>query len=114
MHKEHSTKSRWSWDSVPADCRFQVGDDGDGNRRLNSDPVLWRFAGDVRGRAVLDAGCGTGYLTKQLSDRGAKVIGVDFSQRMIEIARADYPALDFRVDSCSELGTVAGASIELV
>ena len=36
----------------------QVGADGDRNRRLNSDPVPWAFAGDVRGLAVLDAGCG--------------------------------------------------------
>jgi hypothetical protein len=35
-----------------------VGDDGDGNRILNSDPVLWTFTDDVNGRRVLDAGCG--------------------------------------------------------
>ena len=36
----------------------QVGDDGDNNRRFNSDPVLWRFLGDVQNLDVLDAGCG--------------------------------------------------------
>jgi len=55
---------------LPGDWRLQVGDDGDGNRLLNSNPVLWAFAGDVRGRTVLDAGCGTGYLAKKLHDRG--------------------------------------------
>ena len=72
-------KTRKFWDSVAGDWRIQVGVEGDENRRLNSDPVLWRFAGDVRGRKVLDAGCGTGYLTKKLHDRGAKVVGVDFN-----------------------------------
>src|SRR5882762_9003646 len=70
-------KTHAFWSSVAADWRIQVGTDGDSNRQLNSDPVLWRFAGDVRGRSVLDAGCGTGYLTRQLHDRGARVTGVD-------------------------------------
>ena len=36
-----------------------MGDDGDGNRILNSDPVLWTFTDEVNGFSVLDAGCGT-------------------------------------------------------
>jgi hypothetical protein len=31
--------SRDLWNRVADDWRMQVGDDGDGNRRLNSDPV---------------------------------------------------------------------------
>ena len=45
---------------------FLYPDEGDGNRILNSDPVLWAFAGDVDGLTVLDAGCGTGYLSKMM------------------------------------------------
>jgi SAM-dependent methyltransferase len=114
MNKGAFDKTRNLWNSLAGDWRIQVGKDGDSNRQLNSDPVLWRFAGDVRGRSVLDAGCGTGYLTQQLFDRGAKVTGVDFSERMIEIARTDHPAIEFRVDSCSELRTIADASTDLV
>lgn len=36
-----------------------MSDDGEGNRILNSDPVLWTFTDDVNGLRVLDAGCGT-------------------------------------------------------
>jgi len=46
------------WNRVADDWQIQVGSVGDVNRRLNSDPVLWKFAGDVRGLRVLDAGCG--------------------------------------------------------
>jgi len=102
------------WNRVADDWRIQVGDDGDANRRLNSDPVLWRLAGDVRGRVVLDAGCGTGYLSAQLHARGARVIAIDFSPRMIEIARTTNPQVDYRVDSCSTLATVADAACDLI
>jgi ubiquinone/menaquinone biosynthesis C-methylase UbiE len=99
---------------VADDWQIQVGEDGDGNRILNSDPVLWQFAGDVNGLTVLDAGRGTGYLSKKLHDRGARVTVMDFSERMIEIARAHNPAIDFRVDSCATLRTLTDAHFDLV
>jgi len=102
------------WNRVADDWKIQVGTEGDANRRLNSDPVLWALAGDVRGRRVLDAGCGTGYLTQQLSHRGAQVTGVDLSDRMIAIAREQFPTLEFRVDSCSQLSTCGDAEFHLV
>ncbi len=111
-HDINAAKS--DWDDIAADWHVQVGDDGDVNRILNSDPVLWQFADDVNGLDVLDAGCGTGYLTRKLRERGANVVGIDFSEKMIEIARANGPGIDFRVDSCSQLKTVSDASIDLV
>lgn len=107
-------ETRDFWNRVADDWQIQVGDDGDGNRRLNSDPVLWAFAGDVNGLTVLDAGCGTGYLSRKLHDQGAHVTGIDFSERMIAIARARYPDIDFRVDSCSELATIEDEHCDLV
>ncbi len=107
-------ETRALWDRLAADWEIQVGDDGDSNRILNSDPVLWKLAGDVSGLKVLDAGCGTGYLTRKLHERGAKVVGIDFSEGMIEIARAKAGDLDFRVDSCSELATVGDGSMDMV
>jgi SAM-dependent methyltransferase len=107
-------EARDLWNCVADDWQRQVGDDGDGNRILNSDPVLWAFAGDVKGRTVFDAGCGTGYLSKKLQDRGARVTGIDFSERMIEIARAHNPSIDYRVDSCTELATIEDEHFDLV
>ena len=98
------------WNRVAHDWRRQVGEEGDANRPLNSAPVLWAFAGAVTGRTVLDAGGGTGYLSKKLQDRGVQVTGIDCSERMSEIARAHHPALDFCVDSCTELHTRTDSS----
>ncbi|MDX6511600.1 MAG: hypothetical protein QOE36_1104, partial [Gaiellaceae bacterium] len=49
--------------------------------------------GDLRGRRVLDAGCGTGTLSAALAERAAaKVWGVDAEPRMLEVARSRVPA----------------------
>ena len=36
---------------------------------------------------VLDVGCGTGIASRQMAERGAKVLGVELAPRMAEIAR---------------------------
>ncbi|HEX9932217.1 MAG TPA: methyltransferase domain-containing protein [Allosphingosinicella sp.] len=40
------------------------------------------------GELVLDIGCGDGALTKKIMDAGARVIGLDASEEMVEAARA--------------------------
>ena len=48
---------------------------------------------DLRGRRVLDVGCGTGRLSVALAERaGAKVWGVDASPEMLAVARGEGPA----------------------
>ncbi|WP_051467100.1 class I SAM-dependent methyltransferase [Actinomadura oligospora] len=50
-------------------------------------PAMLALAGDVAGRRILDAGCGTGPLTAALRDRGADVTGIDASTGMLALAR---------------------------
>jgi SAM-dependent methyltransferase len=112
MPDPETDETRRFWDGVADDWLIQVGASGDDNRRLHSDPVIWSFLGDAAGRRILDAGCGVGYLTKQLQDRGAVATGVDLSARMVAIARRSYPEIDFRVDSCAELRCFENASFD--
>jgi len=102
------------WENTASEWELQIGDRGDRNRKENSDPVLWRMAGRVSGLDVLDAGCGNGYLTAMLSRKGARPVGVDFSEQMIELARKRAPHIDFRVDCCSSLKTVPDESVDLL
>jgi SAM-dependent methyltransferase len=50
-------------------------------------PAILALAGDVAGRRILDAGCGSGPLFAALRDRGAMVTGFDSSTGMLEQAR---------------------------
>jgi SAM-dependent methyltransferase len=64
-----------------------------------TDALWWeRFAalvelGDLRGRRILDVGCGTGRLAEALAaEARAKVWGIDASAQMVAVARASVPA----------------------
>ena len=47
-----------------------------------------RLIGDVEGKRVLDVACGEGHFTRLLRNAGAaEVVGIDISERMIELAR---------------------------
>ncbi len=50
-------------------------------------PAVVDLLGDVAGRRILDAGCGSGPLLADLTERGASVAGFDASQAMIGLAR---------------------------
>jgi len=52
--------------------------------------LAFKHAGDVTGKAILDIGCGPGVYSADFARRGARrVLGVDFSSNMLEIARAE-------------------------
>jgi trans-aconitate methyltransferase len=47
---------------------------------------------DVKpGERILDIGCGTGYLTQQIQNAGAVVVGTDYSPEMIAQAKKLSP-----------------------
>lgn len=52
-------------------------------------PAMIQFVNEIEliGKIALDAGCSAGWYSKQLLDRGAKVIGIDISPAMIECAK---------------------------
>src|SRR5690606_8434043 len=66
-------------------------------------PAIVGLAGDVAGRQILDAGCGSGPILAALRDRGAIVTGFDSSAKMVELARRRLGA-----DAALHVADIAG------
>lgn len=115
---EIDNEVRKLWNRVAADWDIQVGEDGDSNRILNSDPILWKFVGEIKNISVLDAGCGTGYLSRKLATKGAIVTGIDLSEKMIAIAKDKSVQknlqINFYVDDCSKLDKLSAQQFDLL
>jgi Methyltransferase domain len=77
------------WDGHAEAWAEQVRRWADVAREWLNNPAFLEFVGDLHGRRVLDAGCGEGYNTRILARRGARMTGVDLSERMIALARAE-------------------------
>jgi len=69
----------------------------------------WEFLNEINqfidlipaGGKIIDLGCGSGYISKYISDRDLCPIGIDFSNKMIEIAKNNYPEIPFyQIDIC--------------
>jgi len=58
------------------------------------------------GTKILDLGCGAGIKSKYLIDHGFQVTGIDFSERMIEIAKSRVPSEEFRVLDLRDLDSL--------
>ncbi|MEK7060553.1 MAG: class I SAM-dependent methyltransferase [Patescibacteria group bacterium] len=59
------------------------------------------------GALVLDVGCGAGVKSRYLLGKGLKVVGVDFSEKMVEIARREVPDATFRAADIKNLSVLA-------
>lgn len=74
----------------------------EGRDQMRATLLSW-LPGDLTGRRILDAGCGTGALATEAARRGADVVAVDISPKLVELAarrsaeELQRPAVDFRV-----------------
>ena len=81
-----------------------------GREDMRNTLLSW-LPGDLRGKRILDAGCGTGVMAVELARRGAQVLAVDLSATLIALARERLPAdigeghIDFEVGDMAALAT---------
>ena len=48
-----------------------------------------KLAGSIKGKKILDVGCGSGVFLLEFIKMGATVVGIDYSQKMLSMAEAE-------------------------
>lgn len=90
---------------------------GDINKEVLLTPNLLEMLGDLAGKRVLDAGCGEGFLSRLMTERGASVLAVDYAEGMLAIARERTPpdlGIDYRLANLEKLDGLQAETFGLV
>lgn len=64
---------------------------------------LEKLGYDWNDKKILDAGCGIGFFSRYFEEPGAKVIGIDFSNNMVNVAKENAPNSNFIVGGLTQL-----------
>lgn len=92
-----------SWDDGAMSYLAMATDTADPFKQLVDTPSFISLLGDLKGKTVLDIGCGDGLFCTELMSRGAKVIGLDGSKNMLSMAKSNCPTAEFiRCDLINE------------
>jgi SAM-dependent methyltransferase len=75
-----------TWAATPRAFLASLDPDGGFAKRHLINPFLFALLGDVRHRRVLDAGCGQGYLSRLMAERGADVVGIEPAESPFQYA----------------------------
>jgi 2-polyprenyl-6-hydroxyphenyl methylase/3-demethylubiquinone-9 3-methyltransferase len=73
----------------------------------------------LRGKRVLDVGCGGGILAESMAQRGADVLGIDLASKPLRVAQlhaleSGVPGLDYREQSAEALAAEQPAGFDVV
>ncbi len=75
------------------------------NEVYGNDKRAWYiqlFLRSLKGKKVLDAGCGNGNDCRYVYNQGYEVIGIDFSEKMLDIAKEKLPNIEFHLMDMSK------------
>jgi len=67
-------------------------------------PAVERLLGLRSGERMLKLACGNGEFARRMSQLGAKVLATDFSERMLELARARGGDVEYRAADVTDEG----------
>ena len=89
---------RAGWQSIPAQYHRAFG-----SLTTQAIEPLLDVVGAGKGVKLLDIACGPGYVAAAAAQRGATVVGVDFSAAMVAKAGRLHPGIEFREGDAEEL-----------
>lgn len=107
---------RATWDAAAASGRVEayVGDPATARAELEG--LFGRLGDDPRGGVCVEVGCGPGRMTGLLAERFDRVIAVDVSPAMLELARRQVNAenVDFRPVSGTRLEALENGVADVI
>ena len=66
------------------------------------DKILNKYSITIKGKSILDVGCGTGFFVDYYNKKGAKKItGLDITEVSVSMLKERYPACNFQVADIS-------------
>jgi SAM-dependent methyltransferase len=108
-------RDRWNrkasrWDADLANPLFHLNEDDAYGRFLQTVGAIVSERRDFcRGHGLIDLGCGTGAVLSHLAHRFAWAVGVDISDRMLELAqRRGLPGVSYLCHNCFNIGDLIG------
>ncbi|MFF9643751.1 class I SAM-dependent methyltransferase [Kitasatospora aureofaciens] len=85
---------RGSYDAVAEEYLERIG--GELAHKVVDRALLGAVLEEAAGGVVADLGCGPGHVAGWLAGQGARVVGIDLSPRMVELAGREHPEAAFR------------------
>src|SRR6187397_2638015 len=86
---------------------------GDPSRNHLLDDWMLEVVGDVRGKDVIDLGCGEGRFSRMLAERGARMTGIDLCETMIAAAKESRVADEnYALNDMENLKGIADAGFD--
>lgn len=103
---------RTSWGKVANWYNNLVEDETSYQKKLIL-PNLTRLVEAKKGEVIVDLACGQGFFAREFARLGAKVIGVDISPELIEIAKQDK-SVEYHVSQGHKLDFLQNQSVDKI
>lgn len=105
------------WDEFAEKYATNHKEQGDPHKEVYLNPTLFGLMGDIKNKKILDAGCGEGYLSRLMEKAGATVTAIDYSSKMIEIAKRRTTSelnIEIKQANCENLYFLVEETFDLV
>lgn len=105
------------WDQHAEIFTENYDEHGGVHREVLLNPAIFSLIEQTSGVSILDAGCGEGYLSRILAKQGANITGIDYSKKMLEIAKRKTPTelgIQFFHGNCEKLDNLESGTFDLI
>jgi ubiquinone/menaquinone biosynthesis C-methylase UbiE len=112
-YNRQMSKSKTSWGNVANWYNNLLEKDPNSYQKSLILPNLLRLIEAKKSELIVDLACGQGFFARELAKSGARIIGIDISPELIEIAKSDK-SVEYHVSDASRLSFLKDKSTDKV